>query len=157
MPPPPSTSRSSSRTIGVTSLRVSESGFTARSTRCRAFVSAGFFDVLRVTPVAGRLFAAGEDEPGADARLVVLSHDFWTRRFGGESTVVGRELVLDGEPHTVIGVLPRGRPWLDAADVFVPLLREPAADRGSFELDVIGRLAPGVTFEAGLADLEAVA
>lgn len=122
-----------------------------------ASVSADFFRVLGVTPAAGRTFAPGEDESSADTRIIVLAHDFWVRRFAGDPSVVGGTLTLDGQSYSVIGVMPRGRPWLDAADVFVPLVRQPDANRGSFELRVIGRLKPGVTFEAALRDLKSIA
>jgi hypothetical protein len=57
----------------------------------------------------------------------------------------------------VVGVLPAGEPWLDSADVFLPLVRDPDANRGSFELVMIGRLAPGVSIDVARNDLEIVA
>ena len=120
-------------------------------------VSTGVFRSLGVRCVAGRLFEPGEDEPGRGDNIVLLSHGFWTRRFGTDRSIVGRSLTLDGRSYTVIGVLPPGSPWLDAADVFVPFIRRPNANRGSFEYAAIGRLKAGVTFEAALADLSAVA
>jgi predicted permease len=122
-----------------------------------ARVTADFFRVLGVTPAAGRTFVEGEDGAGADTRIAILSHAFWLERFGGDPSVVGRTVTLDGESHVVIGVLPRGSPWLDAAQVFLPLIRQTDANRGSFELAVIGRLAPGSTLEAARADLERIA
>jgi putative ABC transport system permease protein len=120
-------------------------------------VSADFFQVLGVTPVAGRAFVRGEDEPGSDRHLAVLSHGFWTARFGRDHATVGRSITLNGEGYLVIGVLPPGEPWLNEADVFIPLIRRPDADRGSFELAVIGRLKPGVSGDAAQADLNSVA
>ena len=121
-----------------------------------ATVSVGFFRSLRAQPVAGRLFAPGEDDPGAPATRALLSHGFWTRRFGADPGIVGRAVSLDGRPYEVIGVLPPGSPWLDAADVFVPLLRRPNANRGSWEYVGIGRLKDGVTIEAARDDLRRV-
>ena len=121
-----------------------------------ATVSVGFFRSLRAQPVAGRLFAPGEDDPGAPATRALLSHGFWTRRFGADPSMVGRAVSLDGRPYEVIGVLPPGTPWLDAADVFVPLLRRPNANRGSWEYVGIGRLKDGVTIEAAQDDLRRV-
>jgi putative ABC transport system permease protein len=120
-------------------------------------VSADFFRVLGVTPVAGRTFSKGEDEPGGNSRLALLSYSLWTRNFAADPSVVGRNILLDGQGYSVIGVLPRGEPWLDAADIFIPLVREPNADRGSFELSVIGRLARGASLETARADLAGVA
>jgi predicted permease len=122
-----------------------------------ARVSAGFFRSLAVRPAAGRLFAPGEDEPGAPANRVLLSHALWARRFGQDPAIAGRTITLDGSLYEIVGALPAGTPWLDAADVFVPFIRRPDADRGSWEYAVIGRLKPGVTFEAAQADLERVA
>ncbi|HJR35191.1 MAG TPA: ABC transporter permease [Gemmatimonadales bacterium] len=120
-------------------------------------VSASFFRTLGVTPAAGRTFADGEDGAGADGLQAVLSYGLWIRRFGGDPAVVGRSIALDGRGHTVIGVLPRGEPWLDAADIFVPLRRVDNPDRGSWELAVIGRLAPGVSIEAARTELTSIA
>jgi putative ABC transport system permease protein len=119
-------------------------------------VSVGFFRALRVKPVVGRLLLPGDDEPGRDNQLVVLGHRLWSNRFGGDQTIVGRSLTLDGKRHTVIGVLPRGEPFLDEFQVFVPLVRRGDANRDSFELGVVGRLRSGVSVEAARADLKAI-
>ena len=120
-------------------------------------VTAGFFSTLGVQPVAGRSFLRDEDAPGRDGLIALLSHAFWVRRFGADPAVIGRPLSLDGASYTVVGVLPPGEPWLNEADVFLPLLRRADAQRGSFELAVIGRLKPGVSLEAAQADLARVA
>jgi putative ABC transport system permease protein len=115
--------------------------------------NAGFFRVLGVSPAAGRLLRAGEDAPGQDANVVILSHRFWRRRFAQNPSIVGRTMALDGVAHQVIGVLPPGTPFLDWADVFRPLIRTVNAQRGSWELIGVGRLKPGVTLEAARSDL----
>ena len=122
-----------------------------------AYVTTGFLRALGVTPVAGRVFADGEDRVGADQRIAVLSHRLWTTQFGGDRSIVGRDVTLGGQAYRVIGVLPPGTPWLDAGDLFMPLRRGPNDDRGSFELTVIGRLARGVTIDAARSDLNRVA
>lgn len=119
-------------------------------------VSAGFFRALGTSPLAGRLFVAGEDEPPADSKIVVLGHALWRDRFAADTAIIGRRIVLNGEDHLVIGVLPRGTPWLDWADLFVPMVRSPEQSRTSFELAVVARLKPGVSLEAARADLDAV-
>jgi predicted permease len=121
-----------------------------------AIVSAGFFRSLGVRTVAGRIFEPGEDENRAASNRALLSHALWTRRFGSDPGIVGKAITLDGRPYEVVGVLPAGSPWLDAAEVFVPLVRRPDANRGSWEYVGIGRLKPGVTFQAALADLQRV-
>jgi len=122
-----------------------------------ALISAGFFRVLGVEPILGRTFARGEDEPGGDTKVALLANDFWRRRFGGDPGIIGTALTLDGETYTVVGVLPPGDPWLSTADVFVPFVRQPDADRVGFYLAVIGRLKPGVTLEMARSDLESIA
>ena len=120
-------------------------------------VNAGFFRVLGVAPVVGRLLRQGDDDPGMDANVVILSHRIWRGRFGGDPAVVGRTLMLNGQAHQVIGILPAGTPFLDYADAFRPLVRTANAQRGSWELFGVGRLKPGVTLEAARADLQRVA
>jgi len=122
-----------------------------------ASVTEGFFRALRVTPVVGRLFIRGEDEPGSDARIAVLSHSFWTTRFGADRAAAGQDIVLDGQSFRIVGVLPPGTPWLDAAAIFVPFVRPATLDRESWELPVIARLARGVTLAAAQADLDGIA
>ncbi|HJU72391.1 MAG TPA: ABC transporter permease, partial [Gemmatimonadaceae bacterium] len=122
-----------------------------------AATTVGFFRALRVTPVVGRLFVEGEDARGSDARLAVLSHSIWTSRFNQDRSLVGRSITLDREAYHVIGVLPPGTPWLDAADIFIPFIRPAELNRTSWELPVIARLAPGVTLEAAHSDMQRIA
>ena len=81
-----------------------------------ALVGANFFRVLGLHPLKGRTFAPGEDRPGAP-RVAVVSEKLWRRRFGGDSTLLGRPLTLDGQPYTVVGVLKKGVQLPSAADV----------------------------------------
>jgi putative ABC transport system permease protein len=120
-------------------------------------VSTGFFRALGVKAAAGRIFEPGEDQPGRGEGLVLLSHTFWSRRFGTDAAAVGRALTLDGRSHTIVGILPPGSPWLNDSDIFIPLIQRTDANRGSFEYMAIGRMKPGVTFDAALADLQRVA
>jgi len=120
-------------------------------------VSAGFFSILGIRPVMGRTLIAGEDDPGQDNQVVMLGFRFWQNQYGSDPEVVDSTLMLDGRSFRVVGVLPYGEPWLNFGDVFIPYVRDPNATRGSFEVAVIGRLAEGVDFDTGLADLNAVA
>jgi predicted permease len=122
-----------------------------------AQVTVGFFRALGVRPVAGRLFEPGEDDPGAPAARALLSYGLWTRRFAADRHVVGRTIVLDGRATEIVGVLPAGTPWLDSAEVFVPFVRRPKQNRGSWEYAAVGRLKPGVAFDAAFDDLRRVA
>ena len=122
-----------------------------------ANVTTGFLRALGVSPVVGRIFADGEDATGADPRIVILSHQLWTTQFGSDRTIVGRTITLGGEGYRVLGVLPPGTPWLDAAELFMPMRRPANPDRDSFELATIARLKPGITIEAARTDLNRIA
>ncbi len=124
-------------------------------------VSANLFDLLGVQPIIGRAFVAEEDKPGS--KVVLLNESLWKSRFGGEPSVIGRVLNLNGEPYTVIGVLPhrvrlpaQGN-WHD--QVWVPLAfsAEEAANRGSHYLEVIARMKPGVTLPEAQAEMDTIA
>jgi predicted permease len=122
-----------------------------------ASVSARFFHVLGVAPVVGHDFDPHQDAQGRDSAVVLLSNKFWRTRFGASRDVVGTGLYLDGRRYAVIGVTPVGEPWLNAADVFVPMVRDPKLNRGNFEAQVIGRLKPGVSIDMARADLRRIA
>ena len=126
------------------------------------FVTADAFPLLGVSPVRGRGFAAEEDLPGRPA-VVVLSDGLWRRRFGADPEIVGRTLILDDEPTTVLGVMPPGfqlpTHYAGSGMELWTLLRlEPAVDRserGWHWLTAMGRARPGVG--AGGADREVAA
>lgn len=134
-------------------------------------VTANYFDVLGVTPSLGRAFSAGEDRIGAGAAVAVVSHELWTRRLGGDPAAVGRTLLLDGVPYTIVGIAPtgfRGTVTLVSPEqIFVPLSSYERTLRGTARaffrnrrglfLRAFGRLAPGVTADAAAAALGAVA
>ena len=122
-----------------------------------ATVSARLFHVLGVAPVVGRDFDPDQDAPGRDNALVLLSNKFWRTRFAGSRDVVGTGIYLDGRRYTVIGVMPEGEPWLNMADVFVPMAQDSRLGRGNFEAAVIGRLKPGVSIEMAREDLRRIA
>ncbi|HZB45214.1 MAG TPA: ABC transporter permease, partial [Pyrinomonadaceae bacterium] len=124
-------------------------------------VSAGFFPALGVTPLAGRTSRPEEDAPGGE-QVVVISYGFWQRNFGDDRNAVGRRLHLDGESHTIIGILPRGfRPPLfpEEKEFYTTVAGEGGnlTSRGARVTRVIGRLKQGVTLEQAQADIEAVA
>jgi putative ABC transport system permease protein len=121
-------------------------------------VESGFFDVLGVGPAAGRALLPEDDRAGAP-HVAVISHGLWQRRFGGERSIVGREVLLNGEKYTVVGVMPRSFQFEIAnVDLWTPLGLSPAqaADRQSHYLEVVARLKPGVTPEQAHADLKAI-
>jgi predicted permease len=116
--------------------------------RCASMrVSADFFALLGVQPQLGRGFGAEDEVPGHE-RSVVLSQRTWRRRFDGRADVLGLRIRVDGEPHTIVGVLPESfNDWrhLGWVDLFRPLAldREAATDRGGVSLGLLGRRAPG--------------
>ena len=119
-------------------------------------VSAPYFDVLGVRPALGRLFVPGEDQLGND-HVLVLSQRAWRSEFGGDPGLVGREVVLDGERHTVVGVLPAGefdRRWNDG---FMPLAFPRDAVRNFHYMSAIARLKPGVSLEQAQAEMSRIA
>jgi putative ABC transport system permease protein len=135
-------------------------------------VSANLFALLGVRPALGRTFAAGEDAPGRNHE-VVLSYAFWRAAFAGAPGALGATLRLDGEPCTVVGVLPRrfyflrGRDWgtftAAAAAGGEPEVYQPLAIRargqeviGNFDWGVIGRLRRGVTVAGARAELDRI-
>jgi putative ABC transport system permease protein len=133
-----------------------------------AFISASFFDVVGARPQLGRTFRPEETDPATTAPVAVISHGLWTRRFGADPGILGRTLVLNGQPRTVVGVLgPEFEPgrapfngWFMGTEAWQPVADFPNAkglERGQTELLVAARLRSGVTVAAAQADLEVVA
>src|SRR5262245_374514 len=121
-------------------------------------VTANFFPILGVKPALGRSFLAEEDKPDAN-KVVMLSYGLWQRRYGGELDIIGRELLLNGEKHMVVGVAPTGFQFLKSEiDLWVPVrfTQQELANRGSHYLWVVGRMKPGVTLEQANADIKTV-
>jgi putative ABC transport system permease protein len=124
-------------------------------------VSAELFDLLGVPAALGRTFKADDDEPGRD-RILVMSHGLWQRRFGGDPSIVGQPVVLDGESHIVVGVMPpsfRFAPfWQTRAEVWAPLaLAARRADRGGRSLRLFGRLKDDVSVAQAQAEMSVIA
>jgi putative ABC transport system permease protein len=120
-------------------------------------VSSELLSLLGVRPALGRTFHPGEDRPGA-ARVAVLGHELWQRRFGADPSLVGRTITLDGDAYTVVGVMPPGFRFT-AAQIFVPmaLTADQLGQRGSHWVFSVGRLAPDASLEAAQAELAAIA
>ncbi len=119
-------------------------------------VSADFFPVFDAGTMLGRVFGADEDRMGGP-RVAVMTHGVWIRRFGGDPAIVGSTVVLDGEPHTVIGVLRASFRSDPPADFYLPLQADPASANQAHFLSVAARLKPGVTLEAAKAELKVAA
>lgn len=119
-------------------------------------VSPSVFELLGTKPAMGRLFRSDEDLSGG-ALVVVLSHAFWQRRFGGRADIVGSAITLNERSYTITGVLPAGFAFTGTflpgknLDVYVPLVRDPKAENLGGYLSVIGKLRPGVTIQQAAA------
>ncbi|HWS87837.1 MAG TPA: ABC transporter permease [Pyrinomonadaceae bacterium] len=123
-------------------------------------VSPEFFPVLGVEPALGRLFTEEENAPGV-GRVAVISHGLWQRRFGADPRVVGQPVTLNGEPFTVVGVLPQGFHYGAQTDVYVPINSalddQMRSSRGYHPgIFVLARLKEGVSFEQASAEMAAI-
>jgi predicted permease len=121
--------------------------------------SPSLFPTLGAGAALGRTFAPEEEAPGRGA-VVLLSDGLWRRRFGADPGILGRTLVLDGEPRTVVGVMPRGFRFPDAEiDLWIPLgFHDYERESRTIRMfNVIGRLAPGATIDGARAEMAAIA
>jgi predicted permease len=123
-----------------------------------AWVSAELFDVLRVRPQLGRTFTREEETPGLGS-VAVLSHSMWQDRYAGDPNVVGKTIRANGQPYTVIGVMPPTFTFPDRQSLWMPMqLDATKLERGSGQnLEVIARLKPGVSIDAANTDIAAIA
>src|SRR5579883_108883 len=125
----------------------------------QAQVSADYFRLFGATPIRGRTFNEQEDVPHGP-KLAVLSHGFWSRRFAGDPQIVGKTLLLGGDPYTVVGVLSPEFDFRDFGpqpDVFVPFQLDPnSTDQGHY-FQAAGRLKPGVTLAQANARMKIAA
>ncbi|HYK92151.1 MAG TPA: ABC transporter permease [Acidobacteriota bacterium] len=131
-------------------------------------VSANYFEVLGVTPAAGRTFLAEEGKVGSSHAVAVISHNLWQRRFGSDPGIIGKRLLVNSYPFTIIGVGPRGfrsEMVAFATDVWIPLTMAgrcmpgdiSLGDRGSGWLDMVGRLNNGIPIQQSKVALEVFA
>ncbi len=126
-----------------------------------SFVTPEFFETMGVAPEIGRAFEAREASAGAE-RVAVLSDGLWRRRFGGDRSIVGRNVTLNGAGYQVVGVMPQGFAHPEDAELWAPLAPTGAfaglfPSRGSFWLTVVGRLKPGVSRVTAQAEMDGIA
>jgi putative ABC transport system permease protein len=121
------------------------------------YVSAPFFDVFGTKAALGRTFARDEDQRGKE-KVAVLSHRMWLNLFGADRTIVGRSILLNGEPYTVVGVLP-GNSEFDrrSGELWIPLAFPPQVARDYHYLGAVARLKPGVSLQQAQAEMSAIA
>jgi predicted permease len=124
-------------------------------------VGADFFEIVRARPALGRVFLPEEDFPGR-SRVAILSDRFWKSHFGGARDVIGRELTLDGEAYSIVGVMPAWfsvRAWgITGRDIWVPLAytAEARAVRENHNANVIARLKPGVDVTQAQSEMDVI-
>jgi len=122
-----------------------------------AICDRGFFAALGISPVLGRVFTDDEDQPGRDG-VVILGNGIWKQRFGGDPKIIGQNLILDGRPRTVIGVMPEGFQYPPQATMWAPfaLDNETKARRDFHRFRVIARLKSGVSLEQARAEFQTI-
>ncbi len=135
-------------------------------------VSPALFALLDARAFAGRILAESDEEPGHD-HVVLLSYEFWQRRFGSDPRIVGKTVALDSTPYVVVGIMPRGFSYPPVfqlnggfypakPDLWVPLdLKAPlmgidSTNRGATILEVMGKLRPGISLAQGQSDLDTI-
>jgi len=120
-------------------------------------ISPSMFPVLGIQPKLGRAFAEGEDRPGS-AGVAMLSEALWKRRFGGERSIAGRSVTLNGTAYTIVGIAPASLALLTGGDIWVPLLIDPAREfRLNHVVRAVGLLKPGVSMRQAQAEMDTVA
>jgi putative ABC transport system permease protein len=150
--------RSFERIAAFRSPEVTLTGADMEPTRLMdAATTSSLFATLRATPLLGRGLLPQDEQPGT-AHVVVLSHALWRSRFGGDPRIVGRALILDGEPYTVVGVMPAGFEYPSGVQLWRPLVPDSTdAARGKHTLRVVARLKPGVTLAQAEAEVRTIA
>ncbi len=118
-------------------------------------VTDGVLPILGVQPALGRLFTRRDDSPGT-AQTVILSYAYWRKKFGGNESVIGRPIVVDGKAREIIGVLPKDFHFLDREDaaLYLPMQWDRGKTRlGNFSFPGVARLKPGVTMAQVKTDM----
>ena len=123
------------------------------------YVSADFFELIGEAPILGRTFTADDDRPGAEP-VIVIGYSVWQNRYGGSRDVLGRAVRVNSLLATIVGVMPEGMRFLNNTDLWIPKDNLPpeseVENRGNRGRTVIGRLAPGATFEQAREELDLI-
>ncbi len=124
-------------------------------------ISSDLFSVVGVKPLIGRSFSVEDEKPG-QARTALISYGLWQRRFGGDQALLQKQITLDSDSYTVVGVMPSGFEFpiqSEPVEVWTPLEQpeDLAQLRSAHYLDVVGRLKPNITLHQAHADLEIIA
>jgi putative ABC transport system permease protein len=129
-----------------------------------AMTSANFFSVFGAEPERGRFFIPADEQAG-HAPVIVISHTLWQRRFGGDESLIGRQITLDGASYSVVGIAPAGFQYPDKTDVWLPPFRlaptmnermDPTQLRGFGMLAAVGLLKPGIGLPQAVSEMETI-
>ncbi len=155
---------------GLAAYQITRAGLNTGRSVATAWLyeaSGNYFDVLGIEPYLGRFFHASDEHGENSAPFIVLSYAYWSSRFDGDHGAVGRTVLLNKHPYTILGVAPRdfyGTELFYAPDFWVPLVDQGQVDgwsglksRGTRDLELEGRLKAGVTPAQATADLNSVA
>jgi len=129
-----------------------------------AMTSANFFSVFGTEPARGRFFIPSDEQAG-HAPIAVISHGLWQRRFGGDESLIGKPITLDGNSYTVVGIAPAGFQYPDKTDVWIPPFKlaptmnerqDPTQVRGFGMLAAVGVLKPGVPLTQAASEMQTI-
>jgi predicted permease len=158
-------------TSDMTAYLVNFAGLSTRDRSERILVTyakGNYFSSLGIQPALGRLFLPGEGETAGADPIVVLGHSYWMRRFNGDASIVGKSVNLNGQPVTVVGVVPKtffGTFYIVESDAYMPLgmfmgssgMSDILNDRKAHQLRVLAHLKPGVSIAKANASLQVIA
>ena len=135
-----------------------------------SYVTGNYFSALGLQPTLGRLFLPGEGEKPGEAAMIVLGYSYWQKRFGGDPKAVGKQVLVDGKPATIVGVGPKGFRGVESVfemDAYLPLIRgfgfgQEANNRYGYYrgvrlLQALGRLNPGVSLAQAQSSFDVAA
>ena len=150
--------RSFEQLVAFNETSIVDAGGVEPVSRLGYLVSDGFFALVRTQPTRGRAFLPEEFTPGKD-KVAVLSDGLWKSRFGGRDDVLGRPVTFNGEPYTIVGVMPPTFRMPSKSELLLPLAftAEDAEQRGGHYLWTMGRLKPGVSAAAAEEDMRGIA
>ena len=117
-------------------------------------VSAEFFPLFKTNPISGRVLQPDDMQEGRDA-VIVISHALWQRRFGGAADVIDRKITLNGQPATIVGIMPAGFTYPNDCEVWVPLERTKERRDNRF-VEVVSRLKPNVSLAQAQTEMDTI-
>lgn len=149
--------RSFSQVVAVTYRPMTVAGDQGPLRVTGVATSEGLFEALGVSPAFGRVFSTSDYVAGGDVGAVIIGHGLWESHFGGDPSVLGRSIDLDGIPRVVIGVMPQGFGFPRKVDAWIPFVPDPSSNRAEHLLESFGRLNQAVSVAQALIELDEIA